>query len=1082
MTPTFGLVVFDDRLTSETLAPTGATANDSAYTEEGPIPGHPVPDDAASRWRPQVRGAQSVDLTLRTTRGGYPGRADAAVAYRLATDSAATSWRGWSPPNCAVHWTTPTSGWGAAATWGLTAACVIPSTQVIIVTAVVNSSLAATTWSYNPRTGTWTELYDWDAGTKDGIHGPIGMAYDQETDRLLLWSGNGAAGSPDQVGYYSDDGGTTWSLYTRGGWNSSTSAWGDGLVHVAAVVGIDWLATVTDNTDGTGVSKQFASSDNGVTWQLVAGGSGLEGTQHIALRTATGFAVVYVTTTNTPACRILGNARASFDDASEIEIRATACTNVWATVAPDGTIYAYVNGTSGATTRDRVFMYVSVNGGSTWTEFTWGAANGNDATFPIWHACVAANAQVHLLGTADGHADTVGTFSLLTLGGWGNVESGAGDTGFVASGRERVGWGFYGGSASSALVEGGKLYVPWDLPQNSGWTRTTATGTQSLDSAIAPGLELTTAGGTGEIYGTIVSTAEADYACGWAQVVSADDNADLADISTALTGAFIAPRLGNATSYVYSPTIDIALDGIQIRDVTTIRATVSLDMELPTRIRWVLRKGGITAWYSQDLGTTWTRFANDVVVSNTFTVAAADQLVWGQSITNDAHVVWQAVAWADGADWLHGLDGVADIGETSADGVRGITFGRGVPGHGGQIPIPDATTSAQDAGWLTGTGGPTYVSEQVECPAAHTWPVEHIHPLEYAGPRREWRATGTTETRFVYDQGSGLQSWYGGAMALVALRASFRTATLEVDDGVGGWTVLGTLDKGWGSINYTLTGRTVMSRVGTAEIPRYLEEGELVGGYAICSTAGVSVARRIVRQSAGFWTTSAAVQQVRIELEGVDGTETAAGAGEIVAPSGVFVVYRTTALDAPRRRVRTVIAASQIVPEGAYSAGILGIGRVVGVGGEPDWTYTREIELSRTTRRGADGSLSVRETGPPRRITNYGWTEGVALVAMRLLADLPDFVAPALSAPIGTEEDAWSSPLRLVEHALRSGEYPCVVLPRLPAATGTITDQSLYLYGRLLSDRLGYGGLVGTEGVDEVLRVDSLAFEEVAGG
>ena len=104
--PGFGLVILETRLTPDLLTDKGAGTFDSAYTEAGPIPGHPEPDDATSRWRPQAIGAQSQDLTLLTLRGGFPirfggadGRSGASVAYRLATDSAVTDYRGWCEPN-----------------------------------------------------------------------------------------------------------------------------------------------------------------------------------------------------------------------------------------------------------------------------------------------------------------------------------------------------------------------------------------------------------------------------------------------------------------------------------------------------------------------------------------------------------------------------------------------------------------------------------------------------------------------------------------------------------------------------------------------------------------------------------------------------------------------------------------------------------------------------------------------------------------------------------------------------------------------------------------------------------------------
>ncbi len=53
--PTMGLGLVETRCNPSTLAAVGVGATDSAYTEAGPIPGHPIPSDAASRWRPMIR-------------------------------------------------------------------------------------------------------------------------------------------------------------------------------------------------------------------------------------------------------------------------------------------------------------------------------------------------------------------------------------------------------------------------------------------------------------------------------------------------------------------------------------------------------------------------------------------------------------------------------------------------------------------------------------------------------------------------------------------------------------------------------------------------------------------------------------------------------------------------------------------------------------------------------------------------------------------------------------------------------------------------------------------------------------------
>ena len=67
-----------------------------------------------------------------------------------------------------------------------------------------------------------------------------------------------------------------------------------------------------------------------------------------------------------------------------------------------------------------------------------------------------------------------------------------------------------------------------------------------------------------------------------------------------------------------------------------------------------------------------------------------------------------------------------------------------------------------------------------------------------------------------------------------------------------------------------------------------------------------------------------------------------------------------------------------------------------------------------------------------------------------------------------------------MEHYLDSGETPALVFPQAPLTSGTtITDPSGFLYGVLESDGVGATAFAGYPGRDEVLRVDSISFEEI---
>lgn len=1071
--PGYGLVVLDSRLSSDKIASKGAGTRDSAYTEAGPQPGHPVPGDTASRWRPLVVDAQSVEVDLITLRGGYPGRSGAAVAYRLATDTDAEDYRGWTDPNLPTNWTAPTEVWATAAALVGYAATSIPSSGKVLVSGC-DASLNGETWEYDPRTETWTSLYDWDTGARPGLQGPIGMAYDEETGRLLIWSGGGSSGALTQIAYQSSDGGSTWSLYSRGFYDSSVTA-DQGALRVVPSRGQDWLGVVINDNPGSSTAKQFASSDRGVTWEVIQ--ASMTGSQHYPIKTRRGWAVVYVDASPFyPHIRHLGSPRSDFENAAATQIGTNTPTqNVWPVVDDDGTIYVFANGSSGGTDRDEIRVYRSLDDGITWEAYSWVSTQGNDATHPVFWAAVAAGGQIHLVGTQDGATDVDGTLHLMSWGGWGNVESGPGELDLFIGPLGRFGYGSSGGGGSAVSA----FWVPWDTPDNQGWTATVSTGSVDLTPSGEAGMRLSTTAGQGQVYQS-TALGSADYAA--AEVVfksNSSGNSTLATVGSTSTGPHFQLTISNGSTS-YAVIVDFCSDGIQVRDgAFAIRASASIDTQssyVHVRVQ-LIDNGTASVWYRIEGSdpTAWILLADAVTITAGAVASCRSQFGIQTAAVGD--LFFRLVGVSFNGDWRHGLDTVNTALDTPADGVRGIVFGKSLPGAGDRYPCPGLTSTSEDLGYLTARGGPSYSSETVNLPPSHTYQLEHVHPDESPSPRVLWKSTDTSEVKIVYDMGANGQAWYGNGVSLVALAAAPRQIILEVDDGSTGWTTLGTLDKGWGSINYTINGSTVVPRTGTAEISRYMHEGELVGGYLICSTSGADVARRIKRQSPGYWTTDSTVQRVVLELEDVDGTETAAGSGEIVHHSGVFVHYPTSIF--ARRYLRIRIASGATVPDDVYQAGILGVGRIVGVGASPSWDWSRRTELSREVTRRADGLVEVRRTGPPRVVLEHGWPDGCLLRELRTLAADPDYIGVSGGVKIGTEEDAPTSLIGVIEHQLRSGEVPAVVIPQLPSSDTTITDPTLYLYGRLLSDSQGVSAFGGTEGTDEALRVDSLAFEQL---
>jgi hypothetical protein len=1060
--PHFALGIPETRLSPDTERDQGVGTFDSSYTEAGPEPGHPEPDDPASSWRPELRAAQSVAMTVRTLQGGYAGRDGASVCIRKGSESTQADWLGWDDPNVICDFTAPSDAWGAAQTWSDVTAAVIPSTGVIVV--VARSSTDAQTWSYNPRTGVWTQLYDWT--TNPGLDSPLALVYDEESERLILFSGNSAtAESRDMIAFQSVDGGSTWTFYARGQYNAAVGS--SGVAKVAPAYGVDWLAFV----DG----DQYASSDRGQHWdQIVDAPAGMG---HTPVRTDSGWAVFYANAGTDLCVRLLGSARASFSDAAEVVISSASgggvsTGNLVACRDYDGVIYVVKRGTVADTEQNVTDIWRSLDGAVSFKGY------GNVPRCDYWslRRLVSSCGALWGVGFPEGHADVGGTWAVWRFGGWSNVEAGSQGVTLATS---RTGRSSPGRDTAD--------FWPTDLPQNQLWTRVGSAGTQSLDGADI-GFEISATQAQQEQYrATAAAMSLGDVMSGQACIRVGAGTPDLGPSGVLYdSGLSFMATVSDGAAYTQAR-IEIGADGLKVWDGTTARSSLAIDMTAQwVHLRWYVRltgsAGAVTIWYRTDATPwKWTRWANDDALARTVGVLASDML-WGHALAAIAGTAVLKVRFLTAAvpgSWYHQLDTLASSDDAHPTGVLGLWYGRPVPGRDGRVAVPDATASTEELAWLSGGGGSTYVSEVVELPVSHRYALRNVYADLSPSPRETWRAQGTDAAIVCWDQGANQESWYGGALGLLVRNGVPRQWVLEIDDGAGGWTTLGTLDKGWGSINYTLTGRSLMPRTGTATIGRYFGEDELVGGYVVCSTAGPSVARRIARQSPGFWTTDGTVQRLRITLDGTDGTETAAGTGDIVHHSGVLVAYLPN--EVPRRRIRVRVGAAAITPEGYYEAGTIAVCRLVAVGAEPGWDWSRRWELSRTTERRADGRLVVRRTGPARRVVEYGWADGALLKHVRLLSESPDYLTGvSSSAPLGSEEDvAWSVPA-LVEHATRAGEVPILVIPQLPNSSGdTITDPTQYLFGLISSDSIGISSIQGEEGVDEAVRLDSLAVETI---
>jgi len=1103
--PGFGLVVVEDRLIPTLFEASGGRA--AVYSETDPVPGHPELG-ATDEIRPIVLNAQDADVEIRTIRTGFPGRDGYSVAVQRDGDSETSpfkDWQGWNDPvlfktAISPEGTTQDPTWGTD-TFGWISLAKQPGSERLHVFASEAgdpaTGLDARNWTYDTRREEWELVgIDW-ASVVDGGSNPIAIAWDPEGERMLAFHGPGTSNATARgwTAYRGDENGTSWLVYSRGFLDldelpaADYPGSGGSRLHVVPKLGADWLMVYADNIGGlNSEARQFVSSDRGATWQAVqaAGANIVDGSRHFPCATVTGFCIAYVNSSNEPCVRLLTSAQTDFDNATEIQLDATPrlCDRVACATDDDGTVYVVARD---STNTHEWRIYRSLDNGATWERYTNTVlrALSSGASFTVQDAAFAGGSlylATRWATTSTTHDEGV---VLLVFGGWSTVE---GDGGGVSVGRRyRVGFGgddSLGGAANQPAT-----FIGLELPQNQSWSRSVGgSPTEDLTPAGGEwGFRLTGSASDSALYTSSAGTAATVHRT---QSVFLSTFIPLAgSASTAAggdSGGFVLSAVDDASSPTTGWEAEIRLydDGYQIRDVhgASTLASDSAAWSAGDEVHMCahVRDGLVSAWYRVAGDDKWTEMIRDgSLTSNASTTDGI--LEWGAHGGDDFDVIFRAVHVTTG-ELGNGIDRQTSVFETSADGTRGIAFGKALPANGLQYPSPRLTFDASETstirrewGYLQGRGGPGRYDQVIDIPVGYTYAIENAWPTLSPSPRVQWRSQDTaTQQELSFDFGDN--KWHGNVLALFVINASPRQWILELDDASTGWTTLGTLDLALGTgLTFIRDGDYVRPDTGTTAIDRYIHEDELVRT-AAWFTDGTDV-QRVVRNSGGYWTARSGVPKVHLELE--DGSSLAASgsSGQLVSGAGL-AVFAVPSSPLARRYLRVRVASGQLTPDGDYRAGVIGVGRVVAAGADPSWGWTRRVELSRELSRRTDQFLELRPTGPARAVLTYSWPDGVILRPLHSEATAAA-VKYSSSEPIGVEEDVHSALTQLLVTRLDQGRIPVAVVPKLPDLGDTLTDPYRWLYGRVRSENHGITGVVGEEGSTEVVRVDGLTFEEL---
>lgn len=1024
--PTSGLVVFDEHFLDTTyLAANTAAATTSDYTEAGPQPGRVTYVDGQSLV-PVVTNAQDdTTVGVRVQRAGYAGRAG--LAY---TVDSGTTWRGWNGVH-PIGWEGVGGLYTLTDDWSVYAVTVIPSTQLMVIVYAEHDTGSVYCRTRAHDTESWSSAVEVTTNSAKAL----GLVVTPEEALVMVRIGSNQRVSTMR----SDDSGATWYVLARAedigvdlGFDPGTADVA-GAAFDAVLVGDTQILALATPTLGD--TTQLASADLGITWSVVdAAVDEPQGNTAVrCARASDGSALVaYLASSTTMEVRRFANAFQRFSGAStSTTLTVTGASSYALAVDADDTLYLVTyDDDSGAHTAE---LHTSTDYGTTWSTSTLYDGDSPDAASDadLTNLRIAAAAgRLWLFHQSEGGvAQAAGSLTAMKLSSWSSAEWDDVPT---------VTW------------------LPIAEPDDVGWTATGA-GTPTMTLAH---LRVVTSANTRyyQYDGAGHSFTPALHVIMACTVGASSSAAAGAQVTATSAGATYAMR-----ALLWDDTLQIR-DNIAGTSIVEVAVTGANDLEV---LMWFTDAGDGRAMYKLPNAVDWTDLPD--VTAHAFSDGGAlESNCWARVGVLASSTV---TAWYRFAAFYEDFSGVRT--GTAQVGKRLSSF---------PYPIPDVLDADDRMAHLSVRGGLGLTDESYQIAPSHTYALEHAFVGLFPDPiSREWRSVNDDDEIIVaFDLGGS--TYLGGALAMHFDGANFRTAHLEYHDG-SAWQTLATYDgaTGFAALQYYRDGATLYpDPTSTPDSGRQLQEMELargIGGYAIINDGlgGSDVARRVCSNTGGWWTTDTTARAV-VNVDGITGSEPASGEITLVAPGGLLVAYLTSFT--PRRRWRIRIPA-QITVDGYFRLGVgFSIGRVMPFGLGWGWGAAATRAPQFDSQTDAAGVVTRSSRGADIRTWTVDWSAGVPMEVPRQDVDA-DYIGVSGGLAL---EPVYATPWQLAGAYDRTeGQtVPVVAVASLPTSTATITDRTLYLYG-LLSNSLGTSIASGTEGTNEVVRIETLRVDGYPG-
>lgn len=1053
----------------------------SSYDQAGPTAGVPEDQDGSAMVL-EAFGDQTASTTLRvrTKRGGFPG--NGASYIHRAADSG--DWYGWNTP--ATIWGYERVG-AAGLTVNPSALTLANGNVLVFVSSSLGGSGEVRVWEYVASTNAWSVGAT--VVANEGAYSNLARAY---CDAVQLPSGRILCfylveDSDNATVYtinvrFSDDNGDTWAEWATYACSDPTRLDTDTNVPFrlraaySEATGEILLILWVQPQSGTYTQclLQYASNDLGASFSYVGGIDGTDADD----QSVTGDVVVadgvFVVLSDNPSSNgsvngsevfRLGSAFEAIGAGGSGDPFAVSNRNVLsgstvqteqmaaACVSPDGVIWYFSTNLS-ATVDNFLIMY-SEDGGLSWKTPAAGTlSTGYGSTFQpgvitvqITKPALAwQRGRIILVCNHDSPTTTSDDDDLtaLYLGGFSTVTL---PYRAVSLAGDRI------GRTPDFQTGWERNWLPFELPGNDGWTKSTS-GTQS--EAISSGaLRLTATSGI--VRYTVTPTADGTLTAYMDVAV----NSGSAEV--------FRWRYDDGSSVLYTVGIQLTTTAISIIDDPTGAAT-SLDSDTHGggRVQFIVSIDGSSVrvwWRDQDTSElqAWTLMSG--TASNLGTSALSDQVRFGIASTTTANLDVYQVAYSEGAETGAGLGGF-----TNPDDLQGRNYA-----PGGYSTYVDAGVS------IYGVDGPTGANEDWHIDTRYEHPVERAFVGTSPSPRIGWRSsTAAASMALAWRRStSGFESRaYNGAEVLHFEGINWRQAQLQRTRNNGSsWTDEVEIIN-YKAITFSRIGDVVYPGSGTAADAIYLHENELAGG---TFEDGAGKVRKIAGNTAGAWvigTTNS--HKAAIFLESADDTEATSGTGEIWFPR-LTVIFSPYTCDGLRIQLHDD-GAGHDPADGYYTIGSMFHGRLVPFG--RDYSFGRVVTTAANTEISETraGHRRSRVNGPTRRSVSVAFP--AIDVTQYSEEGQPDSIE--YNATFVNTRTAPDEPVKipgLLEY-LRGSHRLCLYLPKIDRFSGADGNVQYNLHGAegaILGRLVGpvsLTAIAGDESTSEVLSIAQITIEE----